>query len=84
MKATLEFDLLDQDGRMDHMRCIKSLDMALVLWEIDTRLKDRCEDILSRLGEDAKTTPHLGMEVVLQEIRGIMHDHNINLDEIIS
>ena len=83
MKATLEFDLLDPDGRMDHMRCIKSLDMALVLWEIETRLRDRCQSILSRLAEDSGATPQLGMEVVLEQIRDIMHERNINLDEII-
>ncbi len=34
MKATLEFDLTDPDDRMEHFRCVKSLDMAIVLFEI--------------------------------------------------
>ena len=34
MKATLEFDLSDPDEKMEHLRCIKSLDMALAMWDI--------------------------------------------------
>ena len=35
MKATLEFNLDDPDDSINHMRCIKSLDMACVLFEIN-------------------------------------------------
>ena len=33
-KAILEFDLNDSDDVMAHMRAVKSLDMASVLWEM--------------------------------------------------
>ena len=32
MKAILEFDLDDKEDRMAHLRCIKSLDMALLIF----------------------------------------------------
>jgi hypothetical protein len=35
-KATLTFDLDDFDDRLEHLRCVKSLDMALVIWELAT------------------------------------------------
>jgi hypothetical protein len=35
MNATIRFDLNDADDKMAHMRCIKSLDMALALNKIE-------------------------------------------------
>lgn len=32
-KATLTFDLTDFDDTQAHMRCVKSTDMALAIWE---------------------------------------------------
>lgn len=34
MKATLEFDLNDPDERMEHLRCVKALDMASFIFEL--------------------------------------------------
>ena len=34
MKATLEFNLDDPDDRQAHLRCVKSLDMAIALFDI--------------------------------------------------
>lgn len=34
MKAILEFNLDDPDDAMAHLRCAKSLDMALLIWNI--------------------------------------------------
>ena len=45
MKATLDFDLDNPDDRMAHMRAVKSLDMAIVLFELQTNLKKKCEYI---------------------------------------
>jgi len=33
-EAILKFDLNDPDDRMSHLRAVKSLDMALALWDI--------------------------------------------------
>ena len=39
MKATLSFDLDDYDDRIAHMRAVKSLDMALALYDINERFR---------------------------------------------
>ena len=39
MKAILEFDMNDVDEKMEHFRCVKSLDMALCLHTIDEMLR---------------------------------------------
>ena len=37
MKATLEFNLADPADKMAHFRCVKSLDMALAIWDLLTK-----------------------------------------------
>ena len=55
-KAIIEFDLSDPDERMEHLRCIKSLDMALAIWKLvsesDFTEKDNKKlfEILDRYG----------------------------------
>jgi hypothetical protein len=47
MKATLEFNLDDQDDREEHLRCIKSLDIAMALddiWSYIGKLWNEAED----------------------------------------
>jgi hypothetical protein len=80
MTATLTFDLNDHDERQAHMRCVKALDMAIALWDIENKLKDRCEGILSRYPEQYQK----GLDVALEHVRMIISDHNINLNELIS
>jgi len=38
MKAILTFNLENRDERMEHLRCIKSLDMAIALFDIRNEL----------------------------------------------
>jgi len=47
MKAVLEFNLEEEEDRMAHFRCVKSLDMALAMWEFAESLRsivDASED----------------------------------------
>jgi hypothetical protein len=38
MKATLSFDLTNQDDRTRHLQCVQSNDMAIALWRISQML----------------------------------------------
>lgn len=38
MKALLKFNLDEADEAREHLRCIKSMDLALVVWEIQQKL----------------------------------------------
>ncbi len=42
-KGILEFDLNDADDNMAHKRAVKSLDMALALWDITHNTKKALE-----------------------------------------
>jgi len=39
MKACLQFNLDNEDDRLAHLRCVKSLDMALAMWTFSGRLR---------------------------------------------
>jgi hypothetical protein len=41
MKAKLTFDLDDFDDRGAHKRCLKSLDLCVLLWDLDKELRSR-------------------------------------------
>ena len=81
MKAILKFDLNNPDDQMNHMRAIKSLDMALVLFEIEANLKRHCKNVCDCL--EADSDKYDGMEVVLTRIREIFIENNINIEELI-
>ena len=70
MKATLEFDINDVDDRMAHYRCVKALDMAIVLWEIKVNILNPKHKLTS--------------EEIADKINELYHQHNIDIDQIIT
>ncbi len=78
-KATLTFDLNDSDDRFEYTRMIKALDMAMMLWELQmngyrkfTKYNDRQDDAYQE-----------GIEEVFEYIRGLMREHNIDVEQLI-
>ena len=80
MKAKLTFDLDDFEDRQSHKRCVKSLDLCLLLWDFDKKLRDRTKN-------PSDTTTEEEIRVV-DEIRTTLFQlkekYNIDLDELIS
>jgi hypothetical protein len=77
-KAILKFDLNDPDDRIEYMRCNKSLDMALALWEL-------CHNTKKGLGysmEGKEMDQYETLTFVFDKIYEIIDEHNINFDEI--
>jgi hypothetical protein len=81
MKATLEFDLDDPEDRMAHFRCVKSLDMALVLFEILHNTKKGLE---YRIEGSNITDPYEAIDLVMEKIWDDAKAHGINIDELIN
>lgn len=77
MKATLEFNLDDQDEIMAHLRCVKSLDMALVLWEITYNMKRTFER------KELNESQYELLEVIFQKIYDEINERGIVLDDMI-
>jgi len=74
MKAILEFNLDEPDDRMAHLRCIKSTDMAIVLFDIIYNLRKEIENI----DTDEK------LNLFYDKLNAIMEEQGINIDELIS
>lgn len=74
MKATIEFDLHEPDDIKSHLRCIKALDMACVLWEIRNIRKE-----LEWMEEQGD----LSSDQVMTKIFEHFDNHNINIEEIL-
>ena len=79
-KATLKYDLTDSEESMAHFRAIKSLDMALALWEIMHNTK---KNLHGSIG-DKDLNPHDVIDEVYKRIIEILEDHNINTEELIN
>ena len=77
MKAILEFDLDDQDDAMNHLRCVKSLDMALSLTEIMSLFRQEI-----KYNEDPKRV--LILEEMHENMLGVLEGNFVNLDELIN
>jgi hypothetical protein len=77
--ATLTFDLTDFDDRLEFNRATKALDMAMALWELQmngyrkfTKYNDRQEGAYQE-----------GIEEVFEYIRGLLREHNIEVEQLI-
>jgi hypothetical protein len=69
---------------MAHLRAIKSLDMALALWEIIYNAKkDMQIKIEKALEEDKNFTPHDSLDLIYDSIMEILKDHGVALDDLV-
>jgi len=78
MKGKLIFDLDDFDDRLSHERCVKSLDMALVLWEIMT---NSYRGLTNGYNED--DAYHKGVDAVYDHLKELLYEHNVDIDKLI-
>jgi hypothetical protein len=75
MKAALQFNLDNEDDRMAHFRCVKSLDMALAMWEFAGALRNIVDT-----SEDGKW---IDEKEVWKAWGEVLEKHGISFDEII-
>ena len=80
MKATLDFDLNDPDDRMDHERCVKAEDMAIVIWEFAHNSKKTLE---YEMDKNPNFTPYDAIDAVFAHFWELLNDQNINIDKLI-
>lgn len=79
-QATLNFDLNDPDDNMHFMRCAKSTDMALALWEIAYNTK---KSLQRELDESDDKSFEL-IDKVYDRIWEILSDKGIKIDDLIN
>ena len=78
-EAILKYDLNDSDDAMAHMRAVKSLDMALALWDITHNTKKSIEWSL----EGKEIDKYEVLDIVYEKIYEILEEHNIKMDDLI-
>jgi len=76
MKAKLKFNLKHVDDRMSHYRCVKSNDMAIVLFEVIHNLKKRM------IVETTPTEYIEGVEDTINQIYELCQDNGIDIDKL--
>lgn len=76
MKAKIEFDLNDLDDNMAHMRCVKSLDMALAMWAFSGRLR--------RIVDESEDGKYIDEDLVTKAWEQSLQEYEINLDSLIN
>ena len=83
-KAILEFDLNDHDDAMAHLRAVKSLNMALVLWEMAYNTKKSiCFEIEKKERDGETVSPYDAISMFYNRFWEEMNDRNINPEELI-
>jgi hypothetical protein len=75
MKATLTFNLDNPDDALEHFRCIKSIDMALFIWDFANKLRE-----LTDTSEDGK---HIDEAHIWEKWDDLSKTYDINLDKLI-
>lgn len=84
-KAILEFDLSDLDDFMDHKRCVKALNMALVLWEFYHNSKKSLEyKIEDMMKKDKDFTPYDSIDVVYERFQELLEEQGVIIDDLVN
>lgn len=78
--ATLTYNLDDVDDAMAHLRAVKSLDMALVLWELAYNTK---KGIYNQIEFQEIKDPYEVVDKIMEKLYEELNDHGINLDTLI-
>lgn len=81
MKAILEFDLTNPDDVKAHLRAVKSLSLAIAIWEIDYNFKKKLERQIELWGD--KCTPEMIINTFFNEFYSLMEENNIKIDELV-
>ncbi len=79
-KAKIEYDLNDIDDRYAHLRAVKSLDLALAIWDITHNTKKALEWSM----EGKEMDKYDALEMVYDKIYEILDEHNIKIDELLN
>lgn len=78
-EAILKYDLNDPDDVMSHKRAVKSLDLALALWDITHNTKKSLEWSM----EGKEMDKYDALEMIYEKLHEIINEHNIDLDDLI-
>lgn len=79
-KAILEFDLNDPDDNLAHLRAIKSLDMALAIWEFAINTQKSLQHKL----EFKDLSQYEVLDMVFERFYDILNKRGIDIEELLN
>lgn len=81
----LEFNLDEPDGQEAHARALKSLDLCLLLWDLQYEVFRKAMKYGQIEGIENPTEEQLkAVEAIADRFHTMMLDRDINLDELMS
>jgi len=80
-KATITYDLDDNDDLMAYNRANKSLDMSLAIWDITYNTRKEIERDLEH--NNAPESSYDLLHEILGKIHAIFDDHGIRIDDLV-
>lgn len=80
MKATLEFNLDEHDDQIAHLRSIKSVDLALSLWDMDQYLRGKIKHAPDSMSDET----YKELQEARQKFLHILEQRSIDLDELLN
>ena len=84
MKATLQFNLDDQDDRLEHLRCMKATSMASLLFDFQNNSRKKIESIIEQKEERGdKILALTAVEMVYDQFYHLLDLYSIDTNEII-
>ena len=81
MKAKLTFDLDNPDDVTQHLRAIKSLDLAIVIYDI-LQLRKKLERRFENT-DNTNNDVFDGIQEYADEVVKILEERNINIEELL-
>jgi hypothetical protein len=78
MEAILKYNMDEVDDRQAHLRAVKSLDMILVLWEMDQELRSNIKYASDNTPDDVINT----YEKVRTNLHQLMSAHGLDFDDL--
>lgn len=84
MKATLQFNLDDQEDRLEHLRCMKATSMASILFDFQHNARKRIESIIEQKEDRGdKILALTAVDMVYDYFNNLLELHGIDVNEII-
>ena len=77
-EAILKYNLNETEDIKAHLRAVKSLDMAIALWEITHNTKKALEWSM----EGKEMDKYDALELVYEKIYEILNEHNIKIEDL--
>lgn len=80
MKATLTFNLNEQDDQLAHLQAIKAQALALALWEI---WNNSIREVERKIDNDLLKEPYDVLDEVRNNIASVLESNDIVIDNLI-